>query len=119
MKKSIQFMLTLSLGFFLLIASSCQKNNTGDLVVNVVDGLNSSVGSGKTVYLYNSQAEFDNGTYSKLATTDASGQVTFSKLTLGVYYVDCDWENNLGFTVTSSGSGEVTKKMVTTITAAP
>ena len=119
MKKSIQFMLTLSLGFFLLIASSCQKNNSGDLVVNVVDGLNSSVGSGKTVYLYNSQAEFDNGTYSKTATTDASGLVTFSKLTPGVYYVDCDWENNLGFTVTSSGSGEVTKKMVTTITAAP
>lgn len=119
MKKSLQFMLTLSLGLFLLIASSCQKNNTGDLVVNVVDGLNSSVGSGKTVYLYNGQAEFDNGTYSKTATTNASGQVTFSKLTPGIYFVDCDWENNLGFIITSSASGEVTKKIVTTITAAP
>jgi len=119
MKKSIQFMLTLSLGFFLFIAPSCQKNNTGDLVVNVVDGLNSSVGSGKTVYLYTSAANFNSSTYSKTASTNSSGQVTFSNLTPGVYYVDCDWENNLGFTVTSSGSGEVTKKMVTTITATP
>jgi hypothetical protein len=119
MKKSLELMLSLSLGFFLLIASGCQKNKTGDLVVNVVDGLNSSVGSGKTVYLYNSAADFSSSTYSKTATTDSEGQVTFSKLTPGVYYVDCDWENNLGFTITSTGSGEITKKMVTTITAAP
>jgi len=119
MKKSIYFFLFLFVGSLTLMTSSCQKNKTGDLVVNVVDGLNSSVASGQPVYLYNNEADYNSQTFSKTVTTNSSGQVTFENLDPGIYYVDCDWENNLGFTITSSGSGEITKKMTTTITIAP
>jgi len=118
MRKSIYFFLFLVVGS-LSMMTSCQKNKTGDLVINVVDGLNNSVGTGKTVYLYNSLTDYDNSAYSKTASTDANGQVTFKTLEPGTYYADCDWTNNLGMTITSSGSGTVEIKKVTTITLAP
>ncbi len=118
MRKSMYIFMLLFVGS-LSIMTSCQKNKTGDLVINVVDGLNSSVGAGKTVYLYNNLTDYDNAVYSKTADTDANGQVTFKTLEPGTYYADCDWTNNLGMTITSSGSGTVEMKKVTTITLAP
>jgi len=118
MRKSIFFLMLLFVGSMGLI-TSCQKSKTGDLVINVVDGLSSSVGSGKTVYLYNSLTDYNNAVYSKTADTDANGQVKFSNLEPGTYYADCDWTNNLGMVLTSTGSGTVEKQKVTTITLAP
>ena len=119
MKKLLNTFLFLAIGSTLIMNTGCQKYKTGDLVVNTVDGLGSSVGSGKTVYLYNNASDYSSATYSKTATTDNAGKVTFSNLDPGTYYVDCDWTNNLGTTMTSSGSGTVEKKMTTTITIAP
>lgn len=118
MKKSIYLFSFLSIAL-LFLGTGCQKNKTGDLVVNVVDGLGASVGAGQTVYLYNNSLDFEDKVYSKTATTNSSGQVVFTKLTPGLYYADCDWQNLVGITITSSGSGEVIKKMQTTITIAP
>jgi hypothetical protein len=111
--------------FFFLLASlaisfsSCKKNKTGDFEVNVIDGLGNSVGSGKTVYLYFGNANYNSGTYTKTFVTKSSGQAQFFDLAPGDYYADCDWQNQLGFTITSSGSGSVEEKKVTSITIAP
>jgi uncharacterized protein (DUF2141 family) len=118
MKKQFFFLSFIAFAL-IFVSAGCSKNKTGDLIINVVDGLNSSVGANRTVYLYTSAQSFDDGQYSKSATTNSSGQVTFTKLEPGVYYADCDWQNSLGGTITSSGSGEVFKKMQTTITLAP
>ncbi|MEN9301828.1 MAG: SdrD B-like domain [Bacteroidota bacterium] len=120
MKRSIAlFLMLFLLGATSMLSTGCQKNKTGDLVINVVDNLNGSVGAGQTVYLYNNQADFNAGTYAKTATTNSSGQVTFTNLAPGTYYADCDWTSLVGLTFTSSGSGVVEAKMVTTITIAP
>lgn len=103
----------------LTLTTSCKKNKTGDLKVNVIDGTGNSIGSGKTVFLYQGLSDYNNALYSESAITNSSGQVEFLELEPGDYYADCDWENQLGFIVTSSGSGSVDKKMVTTITIAP
>ena len=102
-----------------VVFSSCQKNKTGDLTVNVVDGLGNSIGAGKTVYIYFGNANYTNGTTYKTASTNSSGQTTFFDLEPGDYYADCDWENQLGLTMTSSGNGSVSAKDITTITIAP
>lgn len=101
------------------VFSSCKKNKTGDLEVNVVDGFGNSVGSSRTVYLYFGVTNYDNGTYTKSALTNNSGQAQFYDLEPGDYYVDCDWENQLGQTMVSSGAGTVEAKKVTTITIVP
>ncbi len=101
------------------IFSSCQKNKTGDLEINVIDGLGNSVGSGRTVFLYFGNANYTNGTYTKTFITNSSGQAQFFDLAPGDYYADCDWQNQLGQTVTSSGGGSVEAKKVTSITIAP
>jgi len=118
MKTKSIFFLMLIIGFSASL-SSCKKNKTGDLKVNVVDGLGNPLGSGKTVYLYFGQSNFNNASYTESAVTNDAGQVSFFELTPGDYYADCDWQNQLGGNVTSEGSGTVEAKNITTITIAP
>ena len=118
MKTKFIFLLLCAIGFSAL-TTSCKKNKTGDLKVSVIDGLGNALGANHTVYLYRGKANFDAQTYEETAITDNAGQVQFLELVPGDYYADCDWENQLGFTITSEGGGSVEAKMVTTITIAP
>jgi hypothetical protein len=104
-------------------ASGCRKeivivDETGDLVVNARDGIGSSL-IGSKVYLYENIADFNNGIYFQTRITDNSGQVRFDNLYPGVYYVDCDFENTLGLTITIYGSGSVSAGYETTVTIKP
>lgn len=90
----------------------------GDLVVNVRDGQGNSV-IGYEVWLYKSQADFDNANYSKILTTNNSGQVTFTDLSPQKYWVDCQYNLVGGGTTTVEGSGTVTAGYITTITIKP
>jgi hypothetical protein len=114
MKKTITFVLLL-----VIVISfgtiSCSKKK-GDLIVNVVDGLNNPLGSGHTVYLFYNEADFNNGAYSETSVTNNAGQVTFFKLDPGTYYAGAEYENWLGLTNTATGSGSVSAGYVTTIT---
>jgi hypothetical protein len=105
--------------FLPLLMLSCKKDpTTGDLIVNARDIEGTSVVS-ESVYLYNSEADFNNVIYSKKLTTDNSGQVKFSELTPGIYYVDCDFVDQLNNTITITGSGSVSAGYETTITIQP
>lgn len=120
MKRTIfYFLIFLSL----IGVSGCRKeivivDETGDLVVNARDGVGSSL-IGSTVYLYNNQADFNNGLYSQTRITDNSGQVVFVNLSPAVYYVDCDFENTFGETIVIFGSGSVSAGYETTVTIKP
>jgi len=117
--KQIIFYLLLS--FTLICGSGCKKSavqTTGTLIVNARDGVGTSL-IGNTVYLYNNQADFNNKIYSKTKVTDNSGQVRFETLNPAVYYVDCDFINTLGQTVTIVGNGSVSAGYETTITIKP
>ncbi|NEW84305.1 MAG: hypothetical protein GZ094_18330 [Mariniphaga sp.] len=110
-----------SLLFFALISiAGCQKSidSTGDLVINARDGVGASL-VGTTVYLYDNQYDYDNFLYSETQITNNSGQVRFEYLTPGVYYFECDFENNYGEIVTISGSGAVFDGNETTVTIMP
>lgn len=103
------------------VSSLCQYNQTyttGNLIVNVRDGQGNSV-IGYPVYFYNNQADFNNIIYSKKITTNNSGQVKFTDLVPGVYYVDCDYKTTSNTTVTVTGSGSVSAGYETTITIKP
>jgi len=117
MKKVLFYAL---LFFALINIAGCQKSidPTGDLVINARDGVGSSL-IGKTVYLYYNQYDFDNFLYSDTQVTNNSGQVRFEYLTPGVYYFECDFENNYGEIVTISGSGDVFEGNETTVTLMP
>jgi hypothetical protein len=120
MKRTIfYFLLFLSL----IGVSGCRKeivivDETGDLVVNARDGAGTSL-IGSTVYLYNNQADFNNGLYSQTRITDNSGQVVFVNLNPAVYYVDCDFVNTFGQTILIAGSGSVSAGYETTVTIRP
>lgn len=117
--KNKHFLIVLAFLSFATLVSSCQKNKTGDLNVNVVDGFGNSIGAGHTVYIFRGKSNYDSQVYEETALTNANGQANFYNLTPGDYYADCEWENSLGFMSTSSGSGTVDPKMVTTITIKP
>jgi len=107
--------------FALINVSGCQKSMdepAGDLVVNARDGAGASL-IGFTVYLYYSEADFNNNLYSETLVTDNSGQVRFESLYPADYYVDCDFENMAGETVIISGLGSVYDGIETTITIRP
>ena len=112
--------------YFLLILISvvgCRKdtliiNTTGSLVVNARDGAGTSL-IGKTVYLYDNQADFNNSIYSETRITDNSGQVVFENLQPAIYYIDCDFTNSLGQIVVVTGSGSVSAGYETTVTIRP
>lgn len=116
MKKITLITLTVLMAVFI---TSCQKEDlTGDLVVNARDGFGASI-IGETVYLYANEADFNNLLYSDTQVTDNSGQVTFSGLDPGVYYVDCDFDNAAGGITNIWGSGSVSAGYETTITIQP
>ena len=105
--------------FALINITSCRKKDTtGDLIVNARDGVGTSL-IGSTIYLYNNQADFNNKLYSDSKVTDNSGQVKFINLKAGVYYVDCDFVNQLNQAVTIWGSGSVSAGYEKTITITP
>lgn len=116
MKQTIFYLLLL---FTLVNATGCKKKDTtGDLIVNARDGVGTSL-NGETIYLYNNQADYNNKLYSKTKVADNSGQVKFDNLVPGVYYVDCDFVNQLSQTITIWGSGSVSAGYETTITIKP
>jgi len=121
MKQTIFYFLFL---LTLINISGCKKEavvvvpTTGSLVVNARDGVGTSL-IGNTVYLYNNQADFNNSLYSQTKVTDNSGQVRFENLNPAVYYVDCDFINQLSQTVTITGNGSVSAGYETTITIKP
>ena len=120
MKKSIQIF-TLLLVSVATSTMSCNKEEektTGDLTVYAED-INGSLISNETVYLYNNEADFNNVIYSDSEITSNTGKVTFQNLNPGVYYVDCDFDNNAGGTTTISGQGSVSANHETTITIYP
>jgi uncharacterized protein (DUF2141 family) len=99
--------------------TNCQKaETTGDLEVFVEDITGVPI-VGQKVYLYNNQADFNNVIFSDSRVTNNSGRVIFSNLNPGVYYVDCDFNNQAGGTTTITGSGSVSAGFVTTITIRP
>ena len=106
MKKTFIFL------FIILISvAGCRKDTviidtTGSLVVNARDGAGTSL-IGRTVYLYDNQADFNNSIYSETRTTDNSGQVIFENLDPAIYYIDCDFINSYGQTIVITGSGSV------------
>ena len=117
MKQVIFYIL---LFFTLINVSGCKKSidPAGDLVVNARDGAGSSL-VGTTVYLYDNQYDYDNFLHSETRVTDNSGQVRFEYLIPGVYYFECDFENNYGEIVTISGSANVYEGNETTFTLMP
>lgn len=120
MKKTIFYFL---LFFSLISVSGCRKETeyiepTGSLVVNARDGVGTSL-IGKTVYLYNNQADFNNSVFSQSRITDNSGQVIFGNLLPAVYYVDLDFTNTSGQVVVIFGSGSVSAGYETTVTIRP
>lgn len=103
------------------VSSLCTYNQTyttGNLIVNVRDGVGNSV-TGYYVYLYANNADYINRIYTSKQKTNNSGQVTFTNLSPAVYYVDCDYETVSGSTVTVKGSGAVSAGYETTITIKP
>ncbi len=118
----------LTIFYFLLLltlvgASGCRKEvvyveETGDLVVNARDGAGTSL-IGSTVYLYDDITDFNNSVYSQTRITNNSGQVRFDNLYPGVYYVDCDFENNYNQIIVIFGSGSVSAGYETTVTIRP
>ena len=118
MKKTFIFL------FIILISvAGCRKDTviidtTGSLVVNARDGAGTSL-IGRTVYLYDNQADFNNSIYSETRTTDNSGQVIFENLDPAIYYIDCDFINSYGQTIVITGSGSVSAGYETTVTIRP
>jgi hypothetical protein len=118
----------LAIFYFLLLltlvgASGCRKeviivDETGDLVVNARDGAGTSL-IGSTVYLYDDLSDFNNSIYAQTRITNNSGQVRFDNLYPGVYYVDCDFENNYNQIIVIFGSGSVSAGYETTVTIRP
>ena len=96
--------------------SSCFKEQ-GDLVINV-ENLTGQRMIGKTVYLYNTQADMASGTHASQDVTDDSGQAQFGKLSPRTYFFDCDF-TLLGIDYTASGSATVEDDKETTITLKP
>ena len=103
-----------------VVFTNCNKEEetTGDLEVFVEDITGVPI-VGETVYLYNNEADFNNVIYSDSKVSDNSGRVIFLNLSPGVYYVDCDFENQAGGVTTITGKGSVSVGFVTTITVTP
>ena len=118
MKKTLLFL------FIILISvAGCRKDTliidtTGSLVVNARDGAGTSL-IGRTVYLYDNQADFNNSIYSETRITDNSGQVVFENLVPAIYYIDCDFINSYEQTIVITGSGSVSAGYETTVTIRP
>ena len=120
----IQMKKTLLLFFIILIGvAGCRKDTliidtTGSLVVNARDGAGTSL-IGRTVYLYDNHADFNNSIYSQTRITDNSGQVRFDYLTPSEYYFECDFTNTYGQIITISGYSSVYEGNETTFTLMP
>lgn len=112
--------LFLALTLITFTFSNCNKDEetTGDLEVYVEDVTGSAIVN-ETVYLYNNEADFNNVIFSDSKTTDNSGRVIFLNLDPGVYYVDCDFDNQAGGVTTITGSGSVSAGFETSITVSP
>jgi uncharacterized protein (DUF2141 family) len=115
--KTMKLLLFLSL--ILMVFTNCRKEETtGDLEVYVEDITGNPI-VGEEVYLYNNEADFNNVIFSDSKTTNNSGRVIFLNLNPGIYYVDCDFNNQAGGVTTVTGSGSVSAGFVTTITVSP
>lgn len=114
------FKLFLALTLLASALTNCNKeeDTTGDLEVFVEDIAGNPIVE-ETVYLYNNEADFNNVIFSDSKISDNSGRVIFLNLDPGVYYVDCDFNNQNGGVTTITGSGSVSSGFVTTITVSP
>jgi uncharacterized protein (DUF2141 family) len=111
--------LFIALAAIVVVFTNCRKEETtGDLEVYVEDITGTPI-VGEEVYLYNNEADFNNVIFSDSKMADNSGRVIFLNLDPGVYYVDCDFNNQNGGVTTMTGSGSVSAGFVTTITVSP
>lgn len=93
-------------------------NTKGSLIVNARDSYGNSI-IGEEVWLYRNEADFINEIIYLTAETNNSGQVRFSALDPGVYYVDCVFENTAGGYTYIKGKGAVSAGYETTIIIRP
>ncbi len=112
-------LILIGLATLAVMLSNCDKEETtGDLEVFVKD-ISGTPLSSETVYLYVNQADFNNAVYSDSKVASSNGRVLFRSLEPGEYFVDCDFNNQVGSVTTISGSGWVSAGFVTTITITP
>lgn len=91
---------------------------TGSLIVYVKNYIGNSV-SGREVWLYTSETNFNNADYTKIITTDNNGRVEFKGLASSVYWVDCQFNDAFGNPILVEGNASVTNGYSTTITIKP
>lgn len=115
--KSIKYFAILVLFAGITAGLSSCKEKTGDLVIFVENELGEKM-EGKTVYLYDSKAAFDEVEHFTSKETLSDGSVTFTELEPGIYYYDTEF-TLLGVDYYPEGSSEVVSDMVTTATLKP
>jgi hypothetical protein len=112
--KTIAFIILL--GSITLSLNSC-KEKTGDLFITVKNELG-EIMVGKTVYLYQSQSDFNDALYIESASTNEYGEAYFFELEPDTYYFDADF-TALGVDYYASGSADVIADHETSVTLRP
>jgi len=96
---------------------SCSYSK-GALEVKAVDGTGNPI-TGEEIWIYNSQANYDNVNPMAKKMVDNSGTAVFTDLAPGHYWADCAWTATDGTAMVSEGQGDVELGKQTTITIKP